>query len=260
MYGDIPIETGLSSSSAMVVAWIRLLLKLAQPNHQFSDEQIAQWSYTAEVLEFNEPGGLMDQYTIALGGMVYLNTISGNHQRLTAPWESVIIGDSGIKKSTLSVLSQAKENALEALAIVKAHTPSFLLEKAEKATYLQTVDLLPSALKPYWYAAIHNHLITQDALSLFKQAEIEMNRVGQLIDAHQSILQHQIKNTPSPMIKMMEAATANGAHGTKIVGSGGGGCFVSLCPKDQANKVIQAIEKAGARQAFTVNITSVSND
>lgn len=260
MYGDIPIEAGLSSSSAMVVAWIRLLLKLAQPNHQFSDEQIAQWSYAAEVLEFNEPGGLMDQYTIALGGMVYLNTISGNHQRLTAPWESIIIGDSGIKKSTLSVLSQAKENALEALAIVKGHTPSFLLEKAEKATYLQTVDLLPSALRPYWYAAIHNYLITQDALSLFKQAEIEMNRVGQLIDAHQSILQHQIKNTPSPMIKMMEAATANGAHGTKIVGSGGGGCFVALCPKDQANKVIQAIEKAGARQAFAVNITSVSND
>ncbi len=67
IYGDIPIEAGLSSSSAMVVAWVRLLLKIGAPDQLFSDEQIAQWSYQAEVMEFNEPGGLMDQYTIALG-------------------------------------------------------------------------------------------------------------------------------------------------------------------------------------------------
>ena len=259
IHGDIPLESGLSSSSAMVVAWTRLLLKLAQPQHCYSDEQIAQWSYTAEVLEFNEPGGLMDQYTIALGGMVCLNTVTGSYQRLSAPWESVIIGDSGIKKSTLSVLSQAKDNALEALEIVKTQDPSFQLEKAGKATYLQTEDLLPSALKPYWYAAIHNHLITQEALSLLNQPTIEMNKLGQLINAHQTILQHQIKNTPSRIIEMMEAANVKGAYGTKIVGSGGGGCFVALCSQDSTANVIKAIETTGARQAFSVNITSFSN-
>lgn len=260
IHGDIPLEAGLSSSSAMVVAWIRLLLQLAQPQHSYSDEQIAQWSYTAEVLEFNEPGGLMDQYTIALGGMVCLNTVTGSYQRLSAPLESVIIGDSGIKKSTLSVLSKAKENALEALDIVQSQYPSFQLEKAGKATYLQTEDLLPSALKPYWYAAIHNHLITQEALSLLNQPTIEMNKLGQLINAHQTILQHQIKNTPSRIIEMMEAANAKGAYGTKIVGSGGGGCFVALCSQDSTTNVIKAIETAGARQAFSVNLTSFSND
>ena len=259
IHGDIPLEAGLSSSSAMVVAWTRLLLKLAQPQHFYSDKQIAQWSYTAEVLEFNEPGGLMDQYTIALGGMICLNTVTGSHQRLSAPWESIIIGDSGIKKSTLSVLSQAKDNALEALEVVKAQDPSFQLEKVGKATYLQTEDLLPSTLKPYWYAAIHNHLITQEALSLLNQPTIEMNKLGQLINAHQTILQHQIKNTPSRIIEMMEAANAKGAYGTKIVGSGGGGCFVALCSQDSTANVIKAIETTGARQAFSVNITSFSN-
>jgi len=260
MRGDIPIEAGLSSSSAMVVAWVRFLLKAARPHHTFTNKQIAQWSYAAEVLEFKEPGGLMDQYTIALGGMVFLNTVTGNHQRLSAPWESIIIGDSGIKKSTLSVLSQAKNNALEALEVVKVQHPDFRLEKAGQATYSQTQDLLPSALKPFWYAAIHNHLITQKAQSLLHQSIIDMNKLGQLINAHQMILQHQIKNTPSPMIKMMDAAKLKGAYGAKIVGSGGGGCFVVLCSQDLTGNVIKAIKAAGARQAFSVNITSLSDD
>ena len=260
MRGDIPIEAGLSSSSAMVVAWVRFLLKAARPDHTFTNKQIAQWSYAAEVLEFKEPGGLMDQYTIALGGMVFLNTVTGNHQRLSAPWESVIIGDSGIKKNTLNVLSQAKDNAIAALEIVKAQHPSFQLEKAGKTTYQQTEALLPLALRPYWYAAIHNHLITKEALSLFNQSTIDMHKLGQLINAHQMILQHQIKNTPSPIIKMIEAAKSKGAYGSKIVGSGGGGCFVALSSKNSITNVIETIETAGARQAFSVNITSVSND
>ena len=259
LYGDIPIGAGLSSSSAMVVAWIRFLLKAARPNEYFSDEQIAQWSYAAEVTELNEPGGLMDQYTIALGGMVYLDTNTGAHQRLSVPWESVIIGDSGIKKSTLSVLSQAKKSALEALKIVQEQDPSFRLEAAGKQTYDHSKDLLPSALQPYWFAAIHNHLITLETLSLFKRAKIDMKKVGALMNAHQSILQDQIQNTPLAMVEMIEVARANGAYGAKIVGSGGGGCFVALCSKKEARKVIKALESVGVSRAFLVNINEGSN-
>ena len=259
LYGDIPIAAGLSSSSAMVVAWIRFLLKAARPNEYFSDKQIAQWSYAAEVIELNEPGGLMDQYTIALGGMVYLETNTGAYQRLSAPWESVIIGDSGIKKSTLSVLSQAKKSALEALKIVQEQDPSFRLEAAGKQTYDHSKDLLPSALQPYWFAAIHNHLITLETLSLFKRAKIDMKKVGALMNAHQSILQDQIQNTPLAMVEMIEVARANGAYGAKIVGSGGGGCFVALCSKKEARKVIKALESVGVSRAFLVNINEESN-
>ena len=208
-------------------------------------------------LEFNEPGGL-DQYTIALGGMVCLNTINGSYQRLSAPWESVVIGDSGMKKSTLSILSQAKENAIEALEIVKAQHPSFQLEKAGKTTYQQTEDLLPSTLKPYWYAAIHNIYYSRSpvALESIHHRDEEARSIDQCASNHFTASN---KNTPSPMIEMMEAASAKGAYGTKIVGSGGGGCFAALCSQDSTNNVIEAIETAGARQAFSINITSFSN-
>jgi galactokinase len=59
------------------------------------------------------------------------------------------------------------------------------------------------------------------------------------------------------MIKMMEAACAKGAYGTKIVGSGGGGCFVALCSQDSTANVIKAIENVKARQAFSIQITTV---
>ena len=66
--GDIPINAGLSSSSALTVAWLRFLVKAALPDNKFDDEQFARWAYESEVLEFNEAGGLMDQYTISIGG------------------------------------------------------------------------------------------------------------------------------------------------------------------------------------------------
>ena len=72
--GNIPIKAGLSSSSALTIAWLRFLTKLAAPYKKFKDEQFARWAYESEVLEFNEAGGLMDQYTISIGGMLYINT------------------------------------------------------------------------------------------------------------------------------------------------------------------------------------------
>jgi len=258
-WGDIPIQAGLSSSSALVVAWIRLLLKMAAPHQQFSPEKIAHWSYTAEVLEFNEPGGLMDQFTIALGGLLYIDTRSGNYQRLEAVWDSIVVVDSGIEKDTLHVLATAKTSALEALAYVKEKQPCFQLEKATPTDYEQTVNILPKQLQPYWYAALHNHYITQEALAELKSPTTDLSRIAHWMNTHQRILQNHIKNTPEAMIDLMELANEQGAKGMKIVGSGGGGCFVVLTTKQKEKQLINALKKAGVKDAFPVNITSPSH-
>ena len=54
--GDLPISAGVSSSSALVVAWINMLC------HLFSDAEVgsfsfARWANEAEVGEFGESGG-----------------------------------------------------------------------------------------------------------------------------------------------------------------------------------------------------------
>jgi galactokinase len=75
------------------------------------------------------------------------------------------------------------------------------------------------------------------------------------VDAHQKILQECIQNTPETMIAQMSAAKNAGALGTKIIGSGGGGCMVALANENTKEEVIQAFIDAGAQNAYEVHLS-----
>lgn len=53
--GNIPVNAGLSSSSALVVAWIRFLVATQGKSEDISDYQIGRWAYEAEVLFLINP-------------------------------------------------------------------------------------------------------------------------------------------------------------------------------------------------------------
>ena len=117
----------------------------------------------------------------------------------------------------------------------------------------------PSSCSPYWYAALHNHHITQKALAELKSPTTDLSRIAHWMNAHQRILQNDIKNTPGAMIDLMQLALEQCAKGMKIVGSGGGGCFVVLTTKDKEQQLINHLKRAGVKDAFPVNITSPSH-
>lgn len=259
IWGELPIQSGLSSSTAVVVAWIRLLVKLTQPIPSFSDEKIAQLSYAAEVLEFNEPGGIMDHYTIVLGGLLYIDTAKKTFKRLASPWKKVIIVDSGLKKQTIDVLNSAKTNALKALQIVQEKYPTFHLEQAKSKDFDHTAQSLPHQLRPYWSAAIHNHLITQKGFAELQKSKPDVSQINKWIDAHQKILQNDLKNTPEAMVEMMRVARVNGGQGIKIVGSGGGGCFIAFADNKTALDLVRTLKTKGVKDAFITQITQAAD-
>ena len=57
------------------------------------------------------------------------------------------------------------------------------------------------------------------------------------------------------MDKMIDAANDSGALGSKIVGSGGGGCIVAIGQDQNQEQIIEAIKATGAEDAFAVKIT-----
>ena len=68
--GNIPINSGTSSSSALVIAWIKFLLTVAADRRRDDPLAIARLAHQAEVLEFNEPGGMMDHFSASFGSIL----------------------------------------------------------------------------------------------------------------------------------------------------------------------------------------------
>lgn len=255
--GDIPINAGLSSSSAMLVAWVQWLLHTFGCNQEITPTLIGKLAYEAEVVEQDSPGGKMDQYTSAIGNIIYLETDDRSAiQKLDTQLEGLLIGESGIPKDTLGLLGNLKENALAALAKVKEQYPDFDLAKADISSYKTYKNFLPVGLQTYFYAAIQNHLITQEALIALREKKLDYHHIGKLINHHHSVLKDVLGITVPRIDAMVDAALKAGAYGAKIVGSGGGGSIVALAPPDKCDTICTAIKKAGAVAAYPIGIST----
>ncbi len=253
--GNIPVNAGLSSSSALVVGWIRFLIAAAENFKAVSDLQIGKWAYESEVLFFDQPGGLMDQYTIALGGLIYIDTKSGDCTALNSDLGTLIVAESGLAKKTLTVLKNASVYARKAIKVVIEQYPEFDIHASTPEDYEKYFDCVPEKYQPYWYAAIHNYALTLKAKAMLSKSEPDALLLGQWMQEHQYILQHHIQNTPVAMIQMIDAAVAAGALGAKVIGSGGGGCIVAMATPVTKTAVINALLSTGAAAAYEVQLT-----
>jgi galactokinase len=255
----IPINAGVSSSSAMVVAWVHFLLEAFGCNKTLTPQLIAQFAYEAEVLEHHGPGGRMDEYTIAIGHIIYIDTSKdSDFTTIGTSLDGMILAESGIPKETIGLLSHVKTNALKSIDLVKKSHPLFDIKTATMDDYKNYTHEIQKELVPYYFAAIKNHLITQNAFKAFKDNPINPVLIGQLMNEHHKVLKDSLKITVPKIDVIIEAALDAGAYGAKIVGSGGGGSIVALAPLEKKDSIIKALLKSGAKSAYEVSVTKGS--
>lgn len=253
--GNLPINAGTSSSSALVVSWINFLIEVFGCDVEVTPELISQMAYEAEVLEQGGPGGKMDQYSIGLGNILYLETGDDfSYDIMDTPLEGLIIGESGIPKETVGLLKELKEKTWLAIHSVRKEFKDFDIKNAQECDLKKYLNFVPDHLQNYLSAAILNHEITKKAYIEFKKPSVDIKTIGKLMTAHHNVLKKLLGITVPKIDCMIEAALYAGALGAKIVGSGGGGSIVVLAPPGKEEQIIDHIKKAGAKDAYRVSV------
>ncbi|SNY99509.1 mevalonate kinase [Flagellimonas pacifica] len=253
--GNVAINAGTSSSSAVVLAWIQFLVVAYGCNHPLTKEFLSKIAHRAEVTFHGAPGGKMDQYSIGMGNIMYMQTDDSNAMELfKGKIPGLIVAESGIPKDTTGVLGELKERALLAIHSIKRNLTGFDIRKVNKAELPKFRNYVDDNLKIYLDAAVLNHHITKQALLEFRKAEWNFQRIGDLMNQHHDVLKNYLNITVPPIDDMIDGALTAGALGAKIVGSGRGGSIVVLAREGEQNKVIDALKNSGAKDAYMVQV------
>ena len=249
----IPIKAGTSSSSALVVSWVNVLAQISEQHSILHPSQIARYAHEAEVVAFQQAGGMMDQYSTAYGGVLSIDFFPELSVRpLSVELKNFVIGDSGEPKDTQGILSRVKEGVLDIVKFLLEKHPGFSLHSASLDSVAEFKRELTAGQAVLLEGTIRNHDITKEARRLLQVKPLDHKRLGAFLTKHQSVLR-DIQRISTPKIdRMLDAALNAGAYGGKINGSGGGGCMFAYAP-EHPEQVAEAIERAGG----TPHIVSV---
>jgi len=246
---EIPIQAGTSSSSAIMVSWIHFLMKIADSHPQWDKLKIATLAYKAEVLEFSEPGGMMDQYSTALGGIIHLESQPQVLvESINTNIGSFVLGDSQEPKDTIGILNRCKKQRTAIIKKCKEWMPDFDLLNTDYISNKLNLDD-----KKLLSGTFRNRDILNEGLNLFESIKFDHEKFGKLLNEHHEILRDTLKISTPKIEKMISASLEGGALGAKINGSGGGGCMFAYAPNN-VEAVAEAIERVGGK-AYILNMS-----
>jgi galactokinase len=249
----IPVNSGVSSSSAMCVGWAKMLLALAGDDTSADPVEVAKIAHQTEVLEFNEPGGTMDHYSTSLGGLIYidcLNPVDVELHSINYDLTGMVLGYSGEKKDTKGTLGESRRAVEAGIAELSKRIDDFSLKATPTDTILAELPNLPDVMAEKLRANVINRNLCQEARAMLEAAaggaELDPQRFGQLLDDHHAQLRDALGISTDKLERMIAAAKGAGALGGKLNGSGGGGTMIAYAPGCEA-EAAAAIDAAGGK-------------
>ncbi len=245
---EIPIRAGTSSSSAVNVSWIHFLSQMADEPTNWDQQKIGEVTYTAEVIEFDEPGGMMDQYSTAMGNLIYLKSEPKISIRTIDPnLGTFVLGDSCEPKNTMGILSRCRDSRLALIKKLKVKNPNSTIHTLDEKADLSDLE---QGERELYNNTIRNRDILRKTLPELEKNEPDYELIGQLLSERHVVLRDVLQVSTPKIEAMIDAALVAGALGGKINGSGGGGCMFAYAPSNP-NEVAEAIEKVGG-EAYIV--------
>ncbi len=245
--GTIPINAGSASSSALVVAWVKFLLESVKDERAASPETIAELGFLSEVAEFKEPGGKMDHFSSALGGVISIDFSENMRVKtLKNPLKEFVLADSLQKKDTTGMLGTIKNHVLQGVDILGQKIEGYSLKSPLSQEVQDEIGNLPPEPKRLLKGTLLTRDLTIQGNRLFESDVFDHVQFGELLTRQFEILRNYLHISTPKIEQMIEESLKAGAMGAKINGSGGGGCIFAYAP-DRAENVAEALERLGAK-------------
>ena len=265
--GDIPINAGVASSSALVIEWLYFLNLIS--GKELDSFQVALEGYNTEVKEFKEGGGMMDHFTSVFGSLIFLKPEipKPNLFVYNLLLDGFVLGNSKEKKATVDDLIKTKNATLKAFKLIKEIMPDF----NQFHTKLEDIEPYLTNLKKEYSQKIVGNIINRDitfnAKQLIDKQQISIStkksmrvdndfyqELGNLLNLHQQQLNENIQISTDKINKIIKNCLKHGALGGKINGSGFGGTMFALLPNNE-QLIKNAIEEEGG-EGFILKTSS----
>jgi mevalonate kinase len=201
-------QFGFGSSSASTVCVIKALAQLSEK--KLSNKKIFTLAYKT-VLAIQGKGSGFDVAAAVYGGTLYFVTGGKVITPLTIPSIPLLVGYSGVKADTVTLINQVKERANK---------------------YPQVIEGIYDAME----------MIVPLAKEAIERADWQT--VGELMNINQGYLS-SLGVSSGKLEGMIFASRDAGAYGAKLSGAGGGDCMIMLAPEDKVKAVKEGIRKAG---------------
>ncbi|MHA1213560.1 MAG: mevalonate kinase family protein [Candidatus Heimdallarchaeota archaeon] len=219
-------------------------------------DQIAQYAFEAEVIEFGESGGKMDHLASVFGGIIHVDF--GEELALTqiqVDIPGLIIGDSlESKQDTVGDLKMIRTNVENGFAAIKSRLTHFNHRETSLEEILTVNEDLTEPSKTMTITTIRNRDLTREALQYLQRGVIQPEEFGSMIDRIHVLMRDGLQRSTPKIEAMISAAKDAGALGCKINGSGGGGTMLAYAPGNE-KQVIEAIKAAGG-EPYIVKIST----
>jgi galactokinase len=246
---DLQIGKGLSSSSAFTSAFVAFFDKAAKINS--SEKEIAWKAYLAEVVNLDEPGGMMDHFASVLGNVIYLECRDPYfYRKLDLKLDGLVIGDTLKRKNTIELLTLRKKEFKEGIESLKSITSDFnLLDfPLDEALAIFEEKKIPELKRILGVLGIRD-IVRNGYKIVSSGANLEENIV-QLINKHHDFQKTYFENVTEKMQHLIEGAKRAGAKACKLLGTGNGGSFLAYA-SGKEKEVVKSILKGGG-EAYIV--------
>lgn len=207
---ELNSQFGFGSSSASTVCVIKALSELT--GAKLSNQAIFKLAYKT-VLDIQGKGSGFDVAAAIYGGTLYFVIGGKVIKPLNLPSLPLIVGYSGIKIDTVTLINQVSQK----------------IKKYPKIT-----------------DNIFAHVQQIVMLAKKKLLNKDFQAVGELMNFNQGYLS-SLGVSSNKLESMIYAARDAGAYGAKLSGAGGGDCVIAFAPTKSKKTVEQAINKAGGQ-------------